>query len=405
MKVTVSVLGRFHAYELAAQLQRHGVLHRLLTSLPASVAARFGISPANVRTQLLPEILKRGLARLPGEKTGIWADALSASWYDHWAAGQVENGQDIFVGWSGFSRRALARAKALGAITIVERHSAHMALQQELLSEEFARHGLRFTPTAASVVERELAEYDEADYLSVPSLYVRRTFIERGFAPERILHTPLATNTQDFHPVPKQDGIFRVIHCGAVSLRKGVPYLIDAFKSLRLPGAELWLVGAVADDMRAFLARHASPQIRVLGPKPSTELKWYLGQADVFTLASIEDGFGMVVPQAMACGLPVICTRNTCADDIVREGQDGFIVPIRSTEALREKIQWLYDHPSERAEMGAQARTRAAQSFSWNAYGDAMVEKYRAVLGRQTTRVSTVNSLRTDGNNTQPQPA
>jgi glycosyltransferase involved in cell wall biosynthesis len=407
VKVTISVLGRFHAYELAAELQRHRALHRLFTSLPKSVAARFGIAPASVQTNVIPEILKRTMARFPAGKSRIWADAWSASLYDHWAARQLEDGQDIFVGWSGFSHSALARAKSLGAVTIVERHSAHMALQQELLSEEYARHGLVFESTARSVVERELAEYAEADFISVPSLYVRRTFLDRGFASERILHTPLATNTQDFHPVPKEDRIFRVIHCGAISLRKGVPYLLEAFSQLRLPNAELWLVGSVADDMKAVLARYISPKIRVLGPKPSSELKWYLSQADVFALASIEDGFGMVVPQAMACGLPVVCTRNTCADDIVREGQDGFIVPIRDVQALQEKIQWLYDHPAPRSEMGAHALQRASQSFSWAVYGDKMMAQYRRVLNDQgtTARENPRNSLRTDGKRNHPQPA
>jgi glycosyltransferase involved in cell wall biosynthesis len=403
VKVTVSVLGRFHAYELAAQLERNRVLHQLLTSLPKSQTDRFGIPRDKVRTFLLPEILKRGFDHFSTTKIGVLGNPLASCLYANWAAGELEQGQDIFVGWSGFSLPALQRAKRLGAVTVVERHSAHMALQQELMEEEYRRHGLVFSQTHASLRERELAEYAAADFISVPSLYVKRTFIEKGFAPERILHTPLAANTRDFFPVAKEDNVFRVVHCGAVSLRKGVQYLLQAFSELRLPGAELWLLGAVDHSMQNVLKKYASDAVVVHGPKPAAELKWYLSQCDIFALASIEDGFGMVVPQAMACGLPVVCTENTCADDIVREGQDGFIVPIRDVQKLKEKISWLYEHPEQRAEMAASARVRMTQAFGWNEYGEAMVAQYRKILEpkpqAESRAAKTPNtSRRTDGN-------
>jgi glycosyltransferase involved in cell wall biosynthesis len=88
----------------------------------------------------------------------------------------------------------------------------------------------------------------------------------------------------------------------------------------------------------------------------------------------------MVQAQAMACGLPVICTSNTGGADIVREGQDGFIVPIRDVNALKEKILYFYEHPDACTTMGESARARVQAGFSWSDYGHKMISAYQKIL-------------------------
>jgi glycosyltransferase involved in cell wall biosynthesis len=100
----------------------------------------------------------------------------------------------------------------------------------------------------------------------------------------------------------------------------------------------------------------------------------------VFCLASIEEGLAMVQVQAMACGLPVICTTNTGGADIVREGRDGFIVPIRDVNALKEKILYFYENPEAGKIMGESARRRVQAGFSWSDYGHKMIASYRKIL-------------------------
>jgi glycosyltransferase involved in cell wall biosynthesis len=108
----------------------------------------------------------------------------------------------------------------------------------------------------------------------------------------------------------------------------------------------------------------------------------YYAQGSVFCLASIEEGLAMVQVQAMACGLPVICTTNTGGADLVREGQDGFILPIRDVDAIKEKILYCYENPEACRSMGASARLRVQDGFSWADYGKKMIAAYRKVLGR-----------------------
>jgi glycosyltransferase involved in cell wall biosynthesis len=94
----------------------------------------------------------------------------------------------------------------------------------------------------------------------------------------------------------------------------------------------------------------------------------------------------MVIPQAMACGLPVICTTNTGGEDIARNGQDGFIVPIKDVDAIKEKILYLYEHPQEREAMGQSARQRVEKGFSWDDYGNRITEKYSRIGVDQEVR-------------------
>ena len=92
--------------------------------------------------------------------------------------------------------------------------------------EEYRKFGLEKEVVHPKVVERELMEYQEADYISIPSHYVKETFVRQGIPAAKLIQTPYGVDLSNFHPVPKQDKIFRIIHCGALNIRKGIPYKI-----------------------------------------------------------------------------------------------------------------------------------------------------------------------------------
>ncbi len=87
----------------------------------------------------------------------------------------------------------------------------------------------------------------------------------------------------------------------------------------------------------------------------------------------------------MPGGLPVICTKNTGGEDIIRDGKDGFIIPIRDVEALKEKIMYLYDNRDICNEMGQLAKERVSKGFTWDDYGDRMIAKFRDILNEKVT--------------------
>ncbi len=381
MQVTISVWGRFHAFNLAQQLQKRGYLYKLISTYPTFAIKKYGIDAKLILSIWHLEVLSRSWNRLPSwmrsdRNLQLWF----AEQFDRAATNYLSPGFDLFVGWSGFNFWSLHRAKELGAKTVIERGSSHMYYQTEILKEEYEKWGLKFTGTHPGIYEREIKSYDAADRIAIPSLFVKRTFLEQGISESKLIHVPYGTSLAEFYPVPKEDNIFRVVHCGALSLRKGVQYLLQAFYELNLPDAELWLVGSIAPEIEPFLAKYQSDRIITKGTYPQKQLHLLYSQCSVFCLASIEDGFGMVIPQAMACGLPVIHTTNTGGKDIVRDRIDGFCVPIRDVEALKEKILFFYENPDKRDEMGRNALEQARKSLSWDDYGEKIANAYLQIF-------------------------
>ena len=384
MKVSVSVMGRFHAFDLASQLEKRGHLHQLITSYPKFEVKKRGIPRRRTTSILSSELLQRGWHRMPAslKRRGDPGDRFHRH-YDLRATRALHGGADLFVGWSGSSLNAIRRARALGMVTVVERGSSHIAFQRDILREEYEREGLRAQLPHPAIVETELAEYNEADYIAIPSDFVKRTFVELGVPESKLLHLPYGVSLESFSPARKQDDVFRIIHCGAVNLRKGCHYLLQAFSELDLPDAELWFVGPVAAETESFRARYASSSIVYHGARPQAELARYYSQSSVFCLASIEEGLAMVIPQAMACGLPVLATDHTGAADVVRNGIDGYIVGIRDVSALKEKILEMYENRERCETMGESARKRVSSGFTWDDYGGRVAAAYSRALSER----------------------
>jgi glycosyltransferase involved in cell wall biosynthesis len=214
------------------------------------------------------------------------------------------------------------------------------------------------------IVERHEAEIREADGIMVPSDYVRDTLTARGAAPEKIVVLPYGVDIDRFRPAasPRHDG-FRILFVGHLSQRKGILYLLEAVKRLNLPGAELVLVGKMIGPETAFAPYRGV--FRHVTHVPYHEVHRLFQEADIFVYPSLHEGSAFATYEALASGLPIVTTKN--AGSVARDGQEGFIVPIRDVEALMERIERLYRDRNLRAAMAAAARQRAAE-FTWAHY-------------------------------------
>ena len=149
--------------------------------------------------------------------------------------GNLPRRPEILVGLELAFPYTLRRAKELGAKTVLQHGSSHIVYQDQILREEYDRLGLRGHEFAhPQIIAKELLEYQEADFISIPSLYVKETFLQRGVPAAKLLHVPYGVDLSNFYPIPKVDKTFRVIHCGNLSLRKGVHYLLQAFSELQV---------------------------------------------------------------------------------------------------------------------------------------------------------------------------
>ena len=233
-------------------------MQRLITSYPKFETVRYGIAQENIKSLVAHEVLNRIGINFPQVLRSIYNPQYQVfELFDRHAARHIPRDTEIFVGLSSGALHSMRRAKRLGIKTVLERGSSHMLQQSRVLAEEYERLGIKAVIVHPKVVDKELAEYQEADYICIPSSYVKRTFLDQGFAEQKLLHNPYGVNLVNFYPIPKEDKVFRVIHCGNLSIRKGVHYLLQAFAELRLPNAELWLIGNITEEI-VFFSEHLS---------------------------------------------------------------------------------------------------------------------------------------------------
>ncbi|MCS7179000.1 MAG: glycosyltransferase family 4 protein [Anaerolineae bacterium] len=350
------------AYHAVRGLYRRGMLQRLLCGAfrPTEIPRE------NIRAVGLPDRALRKLASL--DSTG-WLWHLQAVLYDFWASRHLEPA-DVFHVWGNYGLRSIQRARGMGMVTVVERANSHSVYQARLLQEEYARWGLFFHFVQAAI-DRSLVEMATADYVLIPSEFVRQSFIEQGFPEKKLVQIPFGVETHRFRPSERRSSHpFRVLFVGQVGIRKGVPYLLEAWRRLGWQDAELWLVGRVLPECRPLLQRYRGlPGLHLMGYQ-SDPVEAYQ-QADIFVFPSIEEGSALVTYEALACGLPVVTTPN--AGSVVRNGVEGFIVAIRDVEALAERMERLRTDERLRQEMGKAARARA-EEFPWERYGDRLAD-------------------------------
>ncbi|MCC6751750.1 MAG: glycosyltransferase family 4 protein [Deltaproteobacteria bacterium] len=386
MKVVTSCRSRFWIFDQAAQLHRHGVLHRLINDYPKFMTRRWGIPDQKVDSLLANGIYAQLVSHSAAWLDDAARDRLARSVHHEFEvrlARHLPRDTEVFIGLSAFSLEAVRRARRQGAISVIDHGSIHQRLERQLQLEERELWGL---PSAGHLpwewmLEQQQEEFLEADWILTLSERAKRTLVSQGVPEEKIFPNNPGVNLTHFRPGVKHDDVFRVIQVGGIHQGKGVQYLLRAFHELKLPRSELWFVGGglQSTSLKPVIERYRADNVVFKGSFPQHELQQLYAQCSVFVLPSIADGFGMVVPQAMACGLPVIVTENTGAADIVTEGKSGYVIPIRDVEALKERLLRLYERPELREEMGRAAKTATESGCSWDDYGDRLVAFLRRV--------------------------
>lgn len=376
MRAVLSSFARFHVYQTAAELERLGALEALCTAdrkpVPATIAGRVRQFPR------LAYYAARGF-----ERVGLGVpERLCFEAFDRWVAGLLARGArpsaPIFHGFSVFSLHSLGAARRRGMVTVVERAGSHIQYELGVVEEERERWGVRAPGRRLRGYEqaapRMIEEYELTDHILTCSEHSRRTFLARGLPPHKVTSIPLGANFPALEAARRPPERFRVICIGSSFFRKGILDLLRAWDLLGLPDAEL----AVLTFPPRGLGLGSRPTVRRLAPMPQAELVHEYLRSSLFCLPSLDDGFGMVVLEAMALGVPVVVTSTTGASEVVRPGVDGYVVPPRDPEALAAAILELYRRPDLVAAMG-EAASQQARVYSWERYGQALHDWYRAI--------------------------
>lgn len=385
MKISIIVGGKFHAFNLAEQINNNRYLKKIVTSYPKFKLEKYGIERDKIYSIILKEILIKFLNKLSFLNSIFDYNYFLCEYFDHRASKHLEfKDTDILVGWSGFSKKCFLEAKKFKCIKILERGSSHIQFQQKILYDEYIRLGIKPNIPSKKMIYKELDEYNLADFICVPSEYVRQSFIKYGIKKDKIIKLPYGVDLQEFSLIEskkKKDSKFRIISSGSVSIRKGSHYLLEAFTRLKLSNSELIFVGEISSDFKHIIKKYSNLEnVKFINKQKQDKLKYFYNIADIFVLCSIEEGLAMVQAQAMACGLPVICTTNTGGSEIVDDGVNGYIIPIRNVKILMDKINILYNDREKLKLMSKNAHVKARSQLSWKKYGDRMLNIYKKLL-------------------------
>jgi glycosyltransferase involved in cell wall biosynthesis len=335
----VATPGRSVCDDNARALEKIGALRFL--ALGTRRGTR-GVPPE--RTRLNPFI---GLAAYAAAKTLSPFRAESfrfglLPWFDRWVKKQLTPGDHIISSY-GYVNECFKFARRHGGKTFLDGGNSHVENFWEVISEEHRRWNCPTPPFSPQWLERSREMLTETDYVLSPSSYVTNSFLARGFKPEQILKNVYPVNLELFTPgvAPRpKNRPLTLINTGSLSLRKGTPYLLEAFRIVRkkIPKARLLLTRAVQDDVKPILARYSDLPIEWSPPLSQDQLVGRLQSADIFVLPSLEEGLVRTACEAMACGLPAILTPNTGANDFIQSGVNGEVVPIRDAQAIADSI-------------------------------------------------------------------
>ncbi|MDJ1175393.1 glycosyltransferase family 4 protein [Roseofilum capinflatum] len=357
---------------------------KLLNRLPTGLKKRItdelkrrswvmpGATP--IRTHVWQEILRVALVRsgLP-RRLGINNQRLTDWIYtsiDRHVAQSHLNGLDAVYAYEDGAASTFQAAKSQGILCLYDLPILFYQMSRQIQAEE-AELFPDLAPALQAAKEpewklrRKEQEIELADQIFVASSITRKSLLNFGVNPEKISVIPYGAPLDYFHPQPKQDTCFRALYVGRVEPRKGIHYLLSAWKNLNLSDAELCLIG-INEFPSGWLDQYQD-LFRYISPLPHYSLNQYYSSASVFVFPSLVDGFGLVLLEAMACGIPVITTPNTAGPDIITDGVEGFLVPIRDVGGIQEKLDWCYHHPLELAQMGKAARKKAEQ-LTWFQY-------------------------------------
>ena len=363
MRIAIATTGRFHVLDLARELCALGHEVAFYTIVPRARTAKFGLPPASHRSLLVWLLPFVGLQRIAGNRFQGVFDQLLLFLVDHLIAWKLEP-CDVFIGMSGLSIACANKARArYGAKVYIERGSRHILSQKQIL-QELLEKVTTVEQVPAYAVRRELASYSLADTVVVPSQHALDSFTELGFRTEKLFRNPYGVDLAMFHPTTlKEKGRSTLIYVGTWSYQKGVDLLVEALSTIR--DVDLLHIGAIGDAPFP-----QSANFKHVEPVPQWNLRDYYAQAEVFVLASRQDGYGLVLAQALACGLPLVCSDRTGGTDLRELLSDTpwiSVFPHWDSEALRRAIQEMIPRAKElhgRRDLLEHSR----DSLSWKAY-------------------------------------
>ena len=400
-KIVVSHAGKQHSYHLAKALLDLGRLDGFFTSSYVTSAwlqslitksgntffsRRFkeGLASPYVFSHWKFELAEFLARKIQGKSESVQNLVYQRDVdFDRMMAGKLRRmDAEIFWGFQGSCHESLLAAKESGMLAVCELATAHVVSSKRILAEEARLHpewansmdNLYFPPAYEKRLEEEP---HRADFVVSASDFTTQTLVESGVPPGKIVKLPLGFELNHI-PWSEEDRDFenrplRLLYAGTITQRKGVSYLLEAAESWAGKGEiELHMMGGIQGSGEAFAKRkhlcHYHP------PVSQAELFSRYREYDALILPTLFEGFGLVIVEAMAAGLPVIATPHSMAPDVVEDGVNGWIIPVRSPEAIQIRVEELRNLSSAKYRKMRQSARKSALGFTWERFAGNLSE-------------------------------
>lgn len=395
-QVIISNAVRQHSHQTAFALQEGGMLERYFISIwykPNQLPYRLTrLLPHRTRNFLLSEFKKRYFKLIKSDKIYQYPIEFFIfilrkivkiktahnlfyfefnKIFDKWVSKKIRQLKfNIFIGYETSSLESFKICRNREAICILDLANLHWAKQLEICRNK-NKSILNIVNIDSKVLKRtneiKSEELSLADYIFVPSLMVKSSLLQNKVMPQKLLFIPYGVDLNLFAQkgVYAKNNKFLILFVGSIMVRKGILQLLEAYKQLNLNNAELLLIGNPGDGMQ-FLSKYKG-LFHHISYLDHTELVGYYHKADIFVFPSLIEGFSQVVLEAMATGTPVIVSDHAGSHEAVRDGVDGFIIPIRDIDAIKAKILFFYNNREKISEFGKNARSQA-EKYSWEKY-------------------------------------
>ena len=378
MKFCILVKGRGWTFQLADSLCKLNNLESLVTTHPKYHVKKYKVPSNKIKSVFSLYIIERIIRQFIHpflKKIKIYYDP--NIFYD-WLADTIfslffiKKCDFLLIGFGSSTNKIQKKAKEKKIKTIYFLNTSSFSYQK-IVEEEYNKLGLsKLYFKEPKMLTNQINESIKmADYIGALSSSQKQTYIDDGFDESKMFLSYLGVDTSVFFPKKVEKNKFVVITSGNNFVRKGIKYLIEAFNSLKLNNSELWIVGTNDKNFAKKIVKIEKNNV-FLGSIDEFELPNLYNQANVFCLPTFEEGLPAVIPQAMACALPIISTHF--ANDIVTNGQEGFIIEPGDTLIIKEKIKFFYDNPNKAIEMGNKARIRAVKDVSNDAVAKRIIE-------------------------------
>ena len=371
LKYLLSNSGKFHHFELAKVLYKRNQLTKIICGYPWFKLKYEKIPKSFVESHGIFNTVRYFVGDNNKLKSFTdYLDILNKKNIDRITCKYTDNDDvDVLIALSSVGLNAGKKISKNNKIYICERSSSHIIFQEKILAEEYKEFNQPKFIINKWFIDRDLEEYEEADIILVPSLFVKKSF-EKFNINKKVKVLQFGSNLENFFPISsikKDNKFFDILFIGAHSFRKGLHYLIDAFHQFKHPYKRLHIVGGSTVDKNFFRNKIKHEKIIVYGHVNQLKLNDIINRSHVFILPSLEEGMAIVTLQAIASGCPVIVSENTGAAELVNENKCGFVVPIRNSKAIADKLTLLMDNKNLLNEFSHNAHKIATKN-TWDHY-------------------------------------